>query len=193
MMSEKDNYNYDFWFETDKFEPCGMGGEGYYVNRYYEDIVYNLDIPNEGYIVVLGTYNCYTFDKLCRKFGPERCIGLDLHNPTGHPRVRIKDCSQLSNDDDMPIAFCHNDLGSFPTTPILKFHGQKWAAKNIIPGGYMLGNNNLNRAKAKIEELMVNNGFENKGLLELVDEYDLSSLPKERLEGYMLSKKMLKI
>ena len=57
----------------------------------------------------------------------------------------------------------------------------------------MLGNNNLNRAKAKIEELMVNNGFENKGLLELVDEYDLSSLPKERLEGYMLSKKMLKI
>ena len=45
----------------------------------------------------------------------------------------------------MDIAFCHNDLGNYATTPKLKEHAQKWAAKNIIKGGYMLSNNNITK------------------------------------------------
>ena len=48
------------------------------------------DIPKDGKIVVLGTHNCYTFDKLCKYFGYNRCVGYDLHNPTNHPNVIIK-------------------------------------------------------------------------------------------------------
>ena len=54
----------------------------------------------------------------------------------------------------MDIAFCHNDLGNYATTPKLKEHAQKWAAKNLIKGGYMLSNNNYNRAKVNNIEIM---------------------------------------
>ena len=50
------------------------------------------DLPKEGKILVLGTHNCYTFDKLCKYFGYDRCIGYDLHNPKNHPNVIIKNC-----------------------------------------------------------------------------------------------------
>ena len=41
------------------------------------------DIPKEGKILILGTHNCYTFDKLCKHFGYDRCIGYDLHKGAG--------------------------------------------------------------------------------------------------------------
>ena len=37
--------------------------------------------------------------KLCDYFGSDRCIGFDLHNPTNHPNVIIKDCSKLNEKD----------------------------------------------------------------------------------------------
>ena len=91
--------------------------------------------------------------------------------------------------DNIDIAFCHNDLGNFSRTPKLKEHGQTWAAKCIIKGGYMLSNNNFNRAKVKNIEIMEENGFTNTDLLNLENEYDLTELPIERKEGYMLSHK----
>lgn len=190
MSDERDKYSYDYWFNNPFHEEWSHGDENYYVNKFYEDIVSNLDLPEEGYIVVLGTYKCVSFDKLCKKFGYDRCIGLDLHNPTDNPRVRIKDCTTLDETDDLPIAFCHNDLGGFGHTPKLKMHGQKWAARNIVSGGYLLGNNNSNRVNIDIEKIMLEAGMENVYLKDLdPNKFDLSRLSERRLGGYMLSKK----
>tara|TARA_B100002019_G_scaffold135269_1_gene116622 strand:- start:19112 stop:19690 length:579 start_codon:yes stop_codon:yes gene_type:complete len=187
---EKKHYTYDYWFKNDFHKSWHEGGEEYYVNRFYEDIVFNLDIPNEGYIVVLGTYKCVSFEKLCKKYGAERCIGYDLHNPTNHPRVIIKNGLELSSEDNIPIAFCHNDFGGFQHTPKLKIHGQKWAAQNIIPGGYFLGNSSQNSINFDIEKLMSDIGFVNTRLVDLPPEkFNLSNLPEFRHHSYMLSRR----
>ena len=183
-------YSYEYWFNNEEHDNWDQGGDKYYVNTFYNNIVFNLDIPKEGKIVVAGTHNCVSFDKLCKHFGYDRCIGYDLHNPTNHPNVIIKDCLELSDLDNVPIAFFHNDLGNFSSTPKLKLHGQQWGMRNIISGGYFLGNNNYNRAKIKVEELMESNNFKNILLETIVDKYNLHELPKERIEGYMLSKKI---
>lgn len=65
--------------------------------------------------------------------------------------------------------------------------------KNIIKGGYMLSNNNLNRAKVDNEKIMTEHGFNNMQLLSLENTYDLSQLEHSRKEGYMLSKKIYDI
>ena len=147
------------------------------------------DIPKEGKILILGTHNCYTFYKLCKHFGYNRCIGYDLHNPNNHPNVVIKDCMELTDKDKMDIAFCHNDLGNYATTPKLKEHAQKWAAKNLVNGGYFLCNNNFNRAKVKNIEIMEENNCTITQLVDLQNTYELSKLPFERIEGYMLAKR----
>ena len=184
-------YSYDFWFNNTEHDSWDQGGEKYYVNTFYENIIMKLeDIPKEGKILILGTHNCYTFDKLCKHFGYDRCIGYDLHNPNNHPNVVIKDCMDLSDEDKIDIAFCHNDLGNYATTPKLKEHGQKWAAKNLVSGGYFLCNNNFNRAKVKNIEIMEENNCTNTQLVDLQTKYELSKLPFERIEGYMLSKKL---
>lgn len=188
--NEKPYYSYDFWFKNSEHDSWDQGGEKYYVNTFYENIIMKLqDIPKEGKILILGTHNCYTFDKLCKHFGYDRCIGYDLHNPNNHPNVVIKDCMKLCDEDKMDIAFCHNDLGNYATTPKLKEHGQKWAAKNLVSGGYFLCNNNFNRAKVKNIEIMEENNCTNTQLVDLQTKYELSKLPFERIEGYMLSKK----
>ena len=127
---------------------------------------------------------------MCKYFGYDRCVGYDLHNPNNHPNVVIKDCMKLSDDDKIEIAFCHNDLGNYATTPKLKEHAQKWAAKKIVKGGYMLSNNNFNRAKVKNIEIMEEQDFKVTQLIDLQEKYDLESLDFQRIEGYMLSKKV---
>ena len=193
IYTEKNYYSFDYWFNNPEHDSWDQGGENYYVNTFYENIIMQLDdIPKEGKILILGTHNCYSFDKLCKYFGYDRCIGYDLHNPNNHPNVIIKDCMELTEKDKMDIAFCHNDLGNYATTPILKEYAQKWAAKNIIKGGYMLSNNNYNRAKVNNIEIMKENGFEVTQLVDLQEKYDLDDLAKKefaRIEGYMLSQK----
>ena len=189
-MSEEDKYTYDYWFKNKFHKSWHDGGEKYYVNKFYEDIVFKLDIPKEGYIVVLGTYKCVSFEKLCKHFGDDRCIGFDLHNPTNHPRVKIKNGMELNSKDDIPIAFCHNDFGGFQHTPKLKIHGQKWAARNIVSGGVFLGNNNKNSINFDIERIMTDLGFENTVLADLPKEkFDLSNLEEFRHHSYMISRK----
>ena len=97
----------------------------------------------------------------------------------------------LSEKDNIPIAFAHNDVGSLSHTPDVKIHAHKWLTGNIVPGGYLMGNNNLNRAKFKFEEYMIENGFTNTHFLDLDDNvFDISSFPIERIEGYMISRKL---
>tara|TARA_B110000438_G_C15627324_1_gene569328 strand:+ start:169 stop:753 length:585 start_codon:yes stop_codon:yes gene_type:complete len=188
-QSEEYYYSYNYWFENSEHEEWDNGKENYYVHTFYENIIKNLSIPETGKILIMGTHNCHSFDKICKHFGYNRCIGYDLHNPTKHSNVVIKNCMELSDDDKMDIAFCHNDLGNYNTTPKLKEHAQKWAAKNLIKCGYMLSNNNYNRAKINNIEIMKENNCEIIQLLDVVEKYNLSSLPFERIEGYMLSKK----
>jgi hypothetical protein len=191
VTPETSFYSYDYWFNNNEHDSWDQGGEKYYVHTFYENIIMKLkDIPTTGKILILGTHNCHTFDKLCKFFGYDRCIGYDLHNPNNHPNVVIKDCMKLNETDIVDIAFCHNDLGNYATTPKLKEHAQKWAAKNIIKGGYMLSNNNFNRAKVKNIEIMKENNFTITQLLDLQKTYELSNLKFQRIEGYMLSKKL---
>ena len=104
-----------YWFENKEHEEWDHGKENYYVHTFYDNIVKNLPIPEEGKILIMGTHNCHSFDKLCKHFGYDRCIGYDLHNPTKHPNVFIKNCMELSDNDKIDIAFCHNDLGNYFT------------------------------------------------------------------------------
>jgi hypothetical protein len=171
---------FDFWFNNREFDEHDQFGSKYYVNEFYSRIVSKLDIPKSGFIVVAGTNRAVSFEILCDIFGKDRCIGFDLYNPNGHERVVIKDCMLLSKEDDIPIAFAHNDVGSLSHTPDVKIHAHKWLTKNIVPGGYVMGNNNLNRAKFKFEEFMKENGFENTNFCELdSSKFDLSSFPIE--------------
>ena len=58
----------------------------------------------------------------------------------------------------------------------------------------MLSNNNYNRAKVNNIEIMKNNGFEIYQLIDLQEKYNLQELSKKefaRIEGYMISKKVL--
>ena len=108
-----------------------------------------------------------------------------------NPEDEFKILKWLHDNDKIDIAFCHNDLGNYATTPKLKEHAQKWAAKNLIKGGYMLSNNNYNRAKVNNIEIMKENNCEIIQLSEVVEKYNLSKLPFKRIEGYMISKKVL--
>lgn len=179
---------YDFWFNNKEFDEHDQFGNDYYVNTFYSNIIFNLDIPDEGYIVVAGTAHGVSFNLLCEKYGKDRCIGFDLFNPSNHPNISIKDCHTLNEQDDIPIAFAHNDIGSMVHTPDLKVYTQKWLLNNIIPGGVLLGNNNYNRNKFKFEELMTENNFENYKFIDLPEDW-IKDLSFTRVEGYMYSKK----
>jgi hypothetical protein len=188
-ISEKESF--DFWFNNSEFDEHDQFGSKYYVNDFYREIVSNLDIPKDGFIVVAGTHKAVSFNILCDMFGSDRCIGFDLYNPSEHNRVFTKDCLSLSEKDNIPIAFAHNDVGSLSHTPDVKIHAHKWLTGNIVPGGYLMGNNNLNRAKFKFEEYMTENGFTNTHFLDLDENvFDISSFPIERIEGYMISRKL---
>ena len=65
-MSE--NYSVDYWYTDESHKEWHFGSENYYVNTFYEEIVKKLDIPETGKLLVLGTHNCVSFDKLCTIF-----------------------------------------------------------------------------------------------------------------------------
>ena len=188
QLTEQESY--EFWFENTEFDDHDQFGTDYYVNDFYKNIVFNLDIPDEGYIVVAGTNKAVSFDLLCKKYGEDRCVGFDLYNPSNHPQVVIQDCMELSKLNKMPIAFAQIDVGSLSHTPELKIHTHKWLTENIVNGGYLLGNNNLNRAKFKFEEYMSEHGFNNTHFSNLdPDKFNFGEFPTERIEGYMISRR----
>tara|TARA_R110002020_G_scaffold225140_6_gene435253 strand:- start:148 stop:750 length:603 start_codon:yes stop_codon:yes gene_type:complete len=198
MTREESFYNPEFWFNNtnlhnQKQNVNGYGKE-YYVYKLYENLVLKINnIPDNGYIVVLGSNKCISFDLLCQHFGKERCIGYDIYNPTEHSRVKVLDCSKLSDEHNIPIAFVHNDVGSFPLTPKLKLHAQKWAIGNLIEGGYFLSRNNLNSAKFDLEGMMLENNIFNTHLESLKDFIDLSMFDDKTIEGHMIGKKIKRV
>ena len=188
--SEDIYYDVNYWYH----EIHKHGNNVFnYDQRYYAYILFEklicqlTDLP-EGYIVVLGTHNCISFNLLCDHFGQDRCIGYDIANPTGHKKVITGNILELSHE--IPIAFVHNDIGNFSLTPLAKLHAQRWAAHNVVQGGYFLGRNNLNAAKFPLEPLMERYGFINSNLLSLTGLINLSDLDNSSLEGHMISKKV---
>ena len=188
-MKESKFYSEDFWFSKLSEHGIESYDEKYWAYIMFNEIILKIkDIPTDGKIVVLGTNNCVSFDLLCKHFGYDRCIGYDIANPTNHPNVIVKNVLEL--EEQYSIAFCYNDIGNFELTPNAKLHAQRWAAKNIVEGGYMLGRNNLNSAKFPLEEIMERFGFLNTQLLTLTGIFDLSKLTHRELEGHMISKKI---
>jgi len=190
-MKESDYYNEKFWFEQVHLHgDVENYSESYYACKIYEDLIFKLtDIPKCGFILLMGTNNCVGFDMLCEFFGRDRCVGFDIANPKNHDRVRIKNALDLSTKDNFDLAFVHNDIGSFPITPIAKWAAQDWAAKNVVPGGYFLGRNNFNVAKYPLEQHLDRLGFTNTHLLGLQGFIDCSRLNNEVVEGHMISKR----
>ncbi len=190
LTLEIDYYNENFWFdEVEKHGDVENYSTGYYGYKFFENVILHLtDIPPDGYIVVLGTNKCTSFNLLCDHFGKDRCIGYDIANPTNHSRVRVSNI--LDVVENIPISFVHNDIGNFSLTPTAMFYAQQWAAKNVIDGGYFLGRNNLNRAKIPLEQYMEKLGFTNMNMLGLTGIFDLSQIKHRELEGHMLSKKI---
>ena len=189
-MEETDFYSENFWFsQIDQHGDVADYGKDYYAYKFFENIILQLsDIPDNGYILVMGTHNCVSFNLLCDHFGKDRCIGYDIANPTNHPCVKVKNILEVT--DNIPISFVHNDIGNYGFTPTAKFHAQQWAAKNVVNGGYFLGRNNLNRAKLPIEQYMERLGFLNMNMLALTGVFDLSTIAHRELEGHMISKKI---
>ena len=193
MQTEKKFYDENFWFyQIEQHGDVENYSNKYYAYQLFEKIILKLnDIPDNGYIVVLGTNKCVSFNLLCDYFGKDRCIGYDIANPTNHPCVKIGNILEVT--ESIPISFVHNDIGNFSLTPTAKFYAQQWAAKNVIEGGYFLGRNNLNRAKIPLEQFMKRCGFVNLQLLGLTGIFDLSDVKHRELEGHMLSKKIKEI
>jgi hypothetical protein len=190
QINETRYYNREFWYDqVERHGGITAYDSNYHAYKLYEQLVTKItDIP-DGYVVVLGTHNCVSFDILCDYFGANRCIGYDIANPSNNPNVKIKNVLDLTMDDKLPIAFVHNDIGNFKHTPMAKFHAQQWAASNVVFGGYFLGRNDLNCAKLPLENLMERHGFINANLSAINGLVDLSKLDPDSIEGHMLSKK----
>lgn len=189
-MTEINYYSKQFWFdEIEKHGDVADYGQDYYAYKFFENIILKLtDIPKNGYIVVLGTHKCVSFNLLCEFYGKDRCIGFDIANPTNHPCVRTTNILEVT--ENLPISFVHNDIGNYGFTPVAKFYAQQWAAQNVVEGGYFLGRNNLNKARIPIEQYMERTGFLNLNMLALTGIFDLKNITYRELEGHMLSKKV---
>lgn len=183
-----ENYDINFWFNQHELHSNVNGyGKEYYAYKIFEQVILPLQNIPDGYIVVMGTNRCVSFNLLCEHFGTERCIGFDLANPTRHTRVLIKNCLHLGDKDAIPIAFVHNDVGNFLLTPKAKIHAQMWAARHVVTGGYFLGRNNQNSAKINIESMMSDLGYTNTHLSCIDNQFLQNEIPRHHLYSHMLS------
>ena len=137
-------YDESYWFEDDNPE-TGPYDSSYPINSLYRQIIFQLPIPKNGKIVVLGAGNGKTLDHLIEKFGEDRVIGYDLFNPTNHPNIEIFDCNDLDRVGihNFDIALLHNDLGSWKRTPLLRERGYLWAKSKMVSGGWIVSDSNL--------------------------------------------------
>ena len=188
MLEKHDS---DFWFNNlEHLNDVDHYGENYYAYKIYKHIVTKLQNLPEGYIVVMGTNNCISFDLLCQHFGYDRCIGYDIANPKNHPRVIVKNVLELTDLDNIPIAFVHNDIGNFQLTPVAKLYAQRWAANNVVKGGYFLGRTNRNYINYNLEGLMENRNFINYNLSSAAAFLETGNLTWNELYFHMLSKRL---
>ena len=70
MKNEQEYYSEAYWYNNPtKHADVDNYGENYYAYKIYQNVILKIpDIPDEGYIVLLGTNLCVSFDLLCRHF-----------------------------------------------------------------------------------------------------------------------------
>ena len=179
----------EYWFDNPLHEGEDNFGENYYGNIIFREVINKLQDVPDGYIVVMGANRGVCLDVLSAHFGEDRVIGYDLHNPANHPKIIEMDVMNLDDSHNIPIAFVHNDIGSYPTLPVEKHFTQLWAAKNVVEGGYFLGRNNFNVAGYKNEDILESLGFKNYQFEDLRHFFDLSALKDTEIEGHILSRR----
>ena len=105
---------------------------------FLQEFVLPLALPEEGCVLELGTARGINFSRLADHYGLERCVGFDVANYGNHPRVREIDVRTLGREDDFPLALAWNDLSDWEQSPRSKAAGLKFAARNLVPGGYYM-------------------------------------------------------
>ena len=177
-------YDYDYWFNQTASHGNVFGyGPEYVHNQIIKEIVFQLDLP-AGKIVMLGSNRCYGLEMLCKHYGYDKVIGYDLYNPTNHKCVITTNF--LHYKESVKCAFIVNDIGNFELTPQAKIYAQKWAAKNTVKDGFVLGNTSNNKAGYEIEQYMSSKGFD---IINLTS-FSTQDIPKWALENYVLYKKV---
>ncbi len=121
--------------EPDYIRRRAMGPWEAHVREVFDRTVVIRRIPAEGLIVELGTARGRNFSRLCALFGPERCLGFDVVDDLGHPRIRTADVRRLGPADDVPIALGWNDLSDWEMSPASKRAGRAYLLRNIVVGG----------------------------------------------------------
>ena len=60
-------YKKEYWYDNSKqHSDVDNYGEDYYAYKIYKNLVLKLqDVPDDGYIVLLGTNRCVSFNLLC--------------------------------------------------------------------------------------------------------------------------------
>lgn len=122
-------------------EHSDMSEWNIYIDFIFETVLFNLEIPPTGHIVEMGTFRCFGFDKLCSKYGVERCLGYDVVNYEDKTNVIEKDVRDLSVKDDLPIAIGWNDVSNWKDSPQSKMAAAQFLMRNILPGGLYIDEN----------------------------------------------------
>lgn len=106
-------------------------------DSFFENVLYKLNLP-EGWLVEIGTYKNYSFEKLYTKYGAHRCLGFEAFPYKQHPGVIIKDIRTIKSDYDRPIAFGWNNASNWEGSPRSKLAALQYLTKNIVKDGYLL-------------------------------------------------------
>lgn len=108
------------------------------VRKFFAEVLFLQPVPEQGWIVELGTFRCASFQLLCQHFGLERCVGYDVINYANHPRVIEKDVRSLGPEDDRPIAIGWNDVSDWKHSPKSKAAGADYLLRNMVVGGFYI-------------------------------------------------------
>lgn len=119
-------------------EHVDMSGWEQEVASFLREVVFACPVPDEGWVVELGTARAVNFRLLCEHFGPERCIGYDVVNYAHDPLVLERDVRTLTKADDRPVALGWNDLSEWELSPRSKLAGLEFLTRNLVPGGFYM-------------------------------------------------------
>ena len=124
---------------------------------FFKNIFTQYSIPEKGFFIMLGSFDCEVLDSWCDLFGSQRCIGYDIENPKKHPNVRVQDIRSIESES-IPSALVWNDCGYWFLNPQTNLSGLKFAIKNVIVGGFYLSRSDQSSGMG-LSLILKKNGF----------------------------------
>jgi hypothetical protein len=108
------------------------------------DVIVNLDIPSEGYIVEYGSWRGSVINALTKLYGADRVFGFDISNFCNHPQVHSIDVRHLSGYSyyRKPIALAWNDLSNWEGSPVGKQASFDHALNNMVDNAIYIEHKN---------------------------------------------------